>query len=125
MNGFFEWKVLSDSLKLPFYFRTLQRDMFGVAGLYSMLEDEGGKRHYACTTLEVSSNELLEPLSATMPAILDDSDIEQWLNPLQSDVAVVEKLLKPCKTNSMASFRVDNTVNSTEAEGDELIKPVV
>ncbi|MCC5925834.1 MAG: SOS response-associated peptidase family protein [Bacteroidetes bacterium] len=125
MNGFYEWKVLSESLQLPFYFRLLQQEMFGVAGLYTSFEDESGNRKTTCTALQVISNELMEPLTESMPAILDMEDVYDWLNPMQADLTAAEKLIKPCKTNKMASYRVGNEINSTEADGVALIQPVV
>lgn len=125
VNGFYEWKRLSERIQLPFYFRLLKRDVFGIAGIYSRLEDADGKLLYHFAALEVTSNELLEPLSESMPAILDENDAADWLNPLNAAVASAEALLKSCKTNLMASYRVGDEVNSLTADGDGLIKPVV
>lgn len=125
LNGFYAWKVLSESLRLPFFFRMLDAPLFGVAGIYTITEDNNGEAHYGFTAIEVPANELLEPLAESMPAIMPFDDVDTWLNPLQSDVSVVTAMLKPCKTSYMASFRVGDGINSTEAEGKDLINPLV
>lgn len=124
-TGFFEWKKLSGNINLPFYFRDLNSPLIGFAGIYNIASDENGEEIVFFSIFEVEANELVEPLSDVMPAILDESLFGKWLDPLNSNTDSIISLLKKAPTTSMASFRVGNDINGNEANGKSLIQPVL
>lgn len=125
LNGYFEWKKLNENLSIPFYLRMLSQDILGVAGLYDKIVDEGGNASYSFVPFETKSNEIVQPLSDTMPAILDRDDIVAWLDPLISDVAMLGEMVRPIEMLDMASYRVSTEINEREASGRGLIQPIV
>lgn len=125
LNGYFEWKRLNDNLSIPFYLRLLSRDILGVAGLYERFVDEDGVTTTGFIPFETASNEVVQPLSETMPAILSKRDYNNWLDPLISDVELLTNMIKPIEMLDMASYRVTSAVNDRNANGKELIQPVV
>jgi putative SOS response-associated peptidase YedK len=125
INGYYEWKKLSEKITIPFYLRMINTDILGVAGIYSTQTDPDGNTKFEFTVILVSANELVEPLNETMPALLPEGMFDQWLDPLQTDVELLEKALKPAPTSDMASFRISNKVDDVEANSPELIHPVM
>jgi putative SOS response-associated peptidase YedK len=125
ISGYYEWKKLSEKITIPFYLRMINTDILGVAGLYSVQTDADGSTKFEFTAILVPANELVEPLNDTMPALLPERMFDQWLDPLQTDVELLENALKPAPTSDMASFRISNKVDDIEANSTELINPVM
>lgn len=124
-NGYFEWKRISKSVAIPFYMRMLARSVIGLAGVYDMLESSAGTVEYRFSVIETHANELVEPLSATMPAILDEETMLTWIDPLHPDIETLRSGISPAKTSEMASFRVQNNVNDPEINKPSLIEPMM
>ena len=122
MNGYFDWKTITENIQLAFYFRLLNTDIFVVAGLY---ESENELAPLNFLPLETQSNEIVEPLSANMPAIIDYSDIDTWLDPLSSDTDELFEMIKPLKTSEMSSYRVALKRQDRESNSIEVIQPLV
>ncbi len=121
INGFYEWKALNATIKIPFYFRVLNEPILGIAAIYER-SDEG---KMWITPICTKSNELTEPLSETMPAILDEEDFGRWLDPLQPNLDGIKNLIHPKETIHMASFRVSLDVNNPDKNSPSLIIPEV
>lgn len=129
INGFYVWKKLSDTVSLPFYFRILDDDLPAVAGIYSEngaagLFPEIKGVHTAVCAIETSANELIEPLSPTMPAFVHPEDFGAWLDPLYENPQVLLKKLSPVPTVKMSGYRVGNKVNSPDAQDASLVEPI-
>lgn len=125
ISGYYEWKKLSEKITIPFYLRMINTDILGVAGIYSVQTDADGNTKFEFTAILVPANELIEPLNETMPALLPERMFDHWLDPLQTDVELLENALKPAPTSDMASFRISNKVDDIEANSPTLIHPVM
>jgi putative SOS response-associated peptidase YedK len=125
LNGYYEWKHLNENLNIPFYLRLLSRDLFGVAGLFDRYVDDKGNTVTAFVPFETASNEVVQPLSDTMPAILSKKNHVRWLDPLTNDTEVLTEMIRPIEMLDMASYRVTNKINDKDSRGKELIQPVV
>jgi putative SOS response-associated peptidase YedK len=121
MNGYYEWKKVTEAIQIPFYFRMLNRELFGVAGLYEM--DEKGT--FSFVPIETRANEIVEPLSETMPAIISDELVNRWLDPLTPNPDMLHDLLSPHRTIEMSSYRVTLKQSDTQSNTKNLIQPVV
>lgn len=123
-NGFFEWQTIFKK-KVPFYFRTLDQKLFGLAGIYERWtsKDENVElTTYALVTTD--ANALVKPLKDEMPAILEPKDFDKWLDPVNSDTDELLSLLKPYPSEKMSTYRVGQGVNDSEKNGADLIHPV-
>jgi len=121
MNGYYDWKKITEAIQIPFYFRILNRDVFGVAGIYAT----GPDGSYYFIPIETRANEIVEPLSETMPAIIADDLLDKWLDPLFPNPDQLHDLLTPHKTMEMSSYRVTLKDSDTTSNSKELIQPVV
>lgn len=121
MNGYYDWKKITESIQIPFYFRILNRDVFGVAGIY----DTDTQGLYCFTPIETRANEIVEPLSETMPAIISNDLLDKWLDPLFPNPDQLHDLLTPHKTIDMSSYRVTLKESDITSNSKDLIQPVV
>lgn len=121
MNGYYDWKKITESLQVPFYFRILSQDVFAVAGIYE--NDASGS--YSFIPIETRANEIVEPLSETMPAIISGDMFDKWLDPLFPTPEKLHDLLVPHKTIEMSSYRVNLKLTDVESNSKDLIQPVV
>lgn len=121
MNGYYDWKKITESVQIPFYFRILNQDVFGVAGLYDTKEDGG----VSFIPIETKANEIVEPLSETMPAILSIDMFDKWLDPLYPKPELLHEILSPHKTIEMSSYRVTLKESDITSNSKDLIQPVV
>ncbi|MEX0928645.1 MAG: SOS response-associated peptidase [Balneolales bacterium] len=123
-NGFYEWKTLTSDIKLPFYIRLLDDELFGFAGIFDRYTS-GDQEIFTFAILSTRSNELLQPLNDRMPVILHPEHYDYWLDPIHSDQDKLGKLLQPFPTDLMSTYRVTNKVNDLKKNSVELIKPVM
>ncbi|MEX0772205.1 MAG: SOS response-associated peptidase [Balneolales bacterium] len=123
-NGFYEWKTLTSDIKLPFYIRLLDDELFGFAGIFDRYTS-GNADILTFAIITTRSNELLQPLHDRMPVILHPENYDYWLNPINSDQEKLGKLLKPFPTDQMSTYRVNNQVNDLKNNNEDLIKPVM
>lgn len=121
MNGYYDWKKITDTIQIPFYFRILNRDVFGVAGMYET--DQDGS--YCFIPIETRANEIVEPLSETMPAVIAEDIQDKWLDPLFPGSDQLHDVLTPHKTIDMSSYRVTLRESDLTSNSKELIQPVV
>ena len=125
LNGYYEWKRLSETINIPFYLRILNRPILGIAGVYAQISDPDGTEILQFTPFQTRANELIEPLTAKMPAILEPSQWATWIDPMISDVARITDLIRPADTYNMASYRISGDVNDRTRNDANLLKPVM
>ncbi len=122
-NGFYEWKDFGGGKKIPFYIRLLDRDLFGMAGIYETHTDQEGNERHTFAILTTEANALMQPLHDRMPVILKNEDYNVWLDPVNPRPHTLQKLLTPYPTDEMSTFKVSTDVNSPENNHQELIIP--
>jgi putative SOS response-associated peptidase YedK len=124
-NGFYEWKTLTSSKKIPFYIRLLGEELFGMAGLFDHWKSPSGEDLFTYTIITTEANALLQPLHERMPVILNPADYETWLDPIDSDPDLLKAMLRPYPTDQMSTMRVSEEVNKPANDSPELIYPVL
>ncbi len=125
-NGFYEWKKMEDSsIKLPFYIRLLNKELFAFAGIFERWTGSDNSELFSYSIITTEANPLLQPLHERMPVILEPEQYDFWLNPMNDDAEGLKMLLKPYPTEEMSVFRVGNDVNKVANNTPELIEPVV
>lgn len=114
-NGFYEWKKIN-RYKQPYYFRLLEANLMGFAGLWELWEDENN-RFNSCTIITTTANEIMKPVHDRMPVILAPDDYELWLT------AGKDSLLVPY-SGEMNCYPVGTYVNNPKNNGKDLIEPL-
>lgn len=117
LSGFFVWKD-DEEKNHPFFIRLLNNAVMSVAGLYY----EGHESFVSIITTE--ANALVEPMSSTMPMMLDRPTALQWLDPGID----LEELLKEAGNlfmlTDLSVLRVSKKVNDPTNNSPEIIQPI-
>ena len=124
-NGFYEWKQLpGGKTKLPFFIHLLNEDLFSLAGIFEHWKS-GDKELFTYSIITTEANAMLQPLHERMPVILDKSEYDFWLDPMNNDVEGLKKMMNPYPAEEMRVFRIDDAVNKPANNSPELIEPIL
>jgi putative SOS response-associated peptidase YedK len=114
-SGFYEWQEV-EGQKLPWYFKRMDGEPMGFAGIW--------QRWGEMDTVAIVSTEAgpgMAGLHHREAVVLERGDWPLWLGEAGHGAAV---LMRPSAEGVLTCHRVDVRVNSSRAEGPELIEPV-
>jgi putative SOS response-associated peptidase YedK len=120
--GFYEWQTRTGG-KQPYLIRTIDRDVFGFAGLWDRSEGPNGVVE-SCTIVTMPANRLLAEIHNTghrMPAILQEPHHEAWLSGTVDEARAV---LLPYPDDLMVGWPVSPRVNSPKNDDESLMEPL-
>lgn len=122
-NGFYEWKRSPDG-KQPYFIEPAGRQLMLFAGLFDEARDTGGDPLESFSIITTSANGAMSSLHDRMPVILDDDDLEAWLDRDLTEFEPLEHLLQPVPDDAIEIHKVSRDVNNTRHDGPELIGPL-
>jgi putative SOS response-associated peptidase YedK len=112
-HGFFEYHTSPD-LKIPYYIRLRDNNVFAFAGIYDRWTNrETGEIIPAFSILTTTANPLMEKihnLKKRMPVILPKSMEEDWINP-ESSADLINSLLVPYAENLLEAYPVSRKIS--------------
>lgn len=111
-DGFYEWRKINGSTKVPMRFVLKSREPFAFAGLWDVWRAQDGREVSSFTIVTTVANDLLRPVHGRMPVILQPEDEERWLDPGRSDPSSFLPMLKTYPTAEMDGYDVSMLVNS-------------
>jgi putative SOS response-associated peptidase YedK len=117
ISGFFVWK---DDLEKghPFFVRMLNSPLMSTGGLIYKGDDENVK------IIVTESNVLVQPMSATMPLLLDRETSFLWMSKDSSTAEVISKARKLFLFTDLSIMRVSKKVNNPNNNDEKLIQPI-
>jgi putative SOS response-associated peptidase YedK len=125
MGGFYEPHVNADGSRDQFFVHLVEREVFGVAGLWDRSRRPDGSFIFSCTLITVPANRLLAEVhngKLRMPAILTERAHDEWLGGTSQQARTA---LAPYPDELMAAWRVSRRVNNPRLPNDAaLIEPV-
>ena len=98
-----------------------------MAGLYSYWKPEGseGRPVPTFTVVTVEPSQWMARIHNRMPAILQDDQIETWLDPAVSEPGKLSELLKAPPEDFLGSYPVDpKLVNSALVDTPKCVDPI-
>jgi putative SOS response-associated peptidase YedK len=119
-NGFYEWKNQA-GIKTPYFFKMKNNSIFAFAGLYEQNLDDKEDDHKYFLIITTQPNKLVEKIHNRMPAILEKSEENIWLNQSIGTDELL-RLIKPFNTDLMTTYPVSKMVNKLENDNENLIK---
>jgi len=122
-TGFFEWKKEAWG-RTPYYIRMRDNSLFAFAGLFDTHQPPDGGEISTFSIITTEPNSVVSPYHDRMPAILKAEDEERWLSPGMLCSYEVSDLLQSYPASRMEAYPVGKKVNTTNVEGEELIRPV-
>lgn len=125
MAGFYEPHVNADGSRAPYFLKLLDREVFGVAGLWDRSPRPDGSWVNSCTLITVPANRLLAEIhneKQRMPAILAEEDQETWLAGGKMEAKAA---LRPYPDERLTAWQVSRRVNNPRLPNDaSLIEPL-
>lgn len=113
-SGYYEWLKEPDG-KQPYFISAAQGGVLSFAGLWDRWKNpETGELVTSCTIIVTNANELTGTIHNRMPVVLDDADVQSWLNR-----TVGAEVLKPAAENRLRMWPVSRRVNKTGNADDD------
>lgn len=91
------------------------------AGLWETWNSEQNELHSSFSIITTEVNNYLSEISDRMPAILQATEIEKWLNPLSTQNEL-KSLLKSSEDNLLKYYPVSTIVNKPSNNSDKCIE---
>ena len=120
-QGFYEWKKFGRARE-PWLVRLKGGGTFAFGGVWDRWAGPQAALE-SCALITTPANALVAPIHGRMPVVIDRRGYEAWLDPEAEEVDL-RPLLAPFPADAMEAFPVSDRVNSTEADGPELSRPV-
>ena len=108
-TGFYEWQKTEQG-KQAYCISRQEQQLFSFAGLWEYWEHEK-ETIYSCTIITTAANNLMRPIHHRMPVIIDNSNINQWLDK-QASLEIIQQLLVSDDYQNMRLTPVSDWVNS-------------
>lgn len=129
MDGFYEWQVVPGAkAKRPLFIHRPDGRPLAAAGLWSAWRDKTAGPDapwlHTLSIITTAANETIAPIHDRMPAFLDESVWDEWLDPTDHDVEQLAHLLGPAPAELLVADEVSTAVNNVRNKGPELIVPV-
>lgn len=120
-DGFYEWKRVSEKLKIPHYIGFKNRRPFFIGGIYEAATE---MRPETYAMLTCGPNALMEPIHDRMPVILHGEALQRWLRPGLITPEEINATCVPCSPAEMVTWPVSSIVNSPKNDGPECVIPI-
>lgn len=120
-SGFYEWKKGTDGkTKQPYFIHPTEEPAFAFAGLWDRWKDPGTEEWLrSCAIITGDANPVVRTIHDRMPVVLPRKHWDAWLDPANSDVDALRKLLVPAPAKAVAAYPVSSRVNSPRNNSPE------
>lgn len=122
-NGFYEWAGAAGA-KRPHLFRPCNGGLMAFAGLHECWLGADGSEVDTLAILTVAANTTVGAVHDRMPAILDASVFDMWLDCRAVYVKDAVELLQPAAEDMLDVIEIDPALNNSRREGPDLLRPV-
>lgn len=111
LDGFYEWRHFNKT-KYPYYIFSKNDSVFYLGCIYNTwVNKESGEIIDSFSIITTEANSLMEKIHNTkkrMPLILDENDIDNWVNP-KHDIEKVKRMIRAYKAEEMEAITVKLT----------------
>ncbi|MBL3551184.1 SOS response-associated peptidase [Rhodovulum sulfidophilum] len=119
-SGFYEWQRGPQGARLPWYISRSDGAPLAFAAIWQDWERDGHSLT-TCAIVTTWANARMAEIHTRMPVILEPADWPLWLGEAGHGAAL---LMRPADEGVVQLHRVGTAVNSTRADGPELIEPI-
>jgi putative SOS response-associated peptidase YedK len=91
-----------------------------LAGLWKFQQLPEGTVTQVFVVLTTRPNSVIAPIHDRMPVVLDESQVDTWMNPATSEV-LVRSFLRPAPDDWLVGDKASPLVNSVKHDGPELL----
>ena len=124
LSGFFEWKR-GGARKRPFAIYRTDRSILSVAGVWERWLSAGQPEPlHTFSIVTTRANTFMADIHDRMPVILDEHDLQLWLDPEVHEPERLTPLLKPCPSEWLSAYEISTAVNSPKNNRPEVLQPL-
>lgn len=98
--------------------------LLGIAGIYDCWRASNRKEVRAFTMLTAAASGSMSVWQPTVPVVLDEEGVEDWLNPKLSEFSKLRKHLDAMEAHLMRSYPVTNAVHDEWYEAPDCIREI-
>ncbi|MCE7735124.1 MAG: SOS response-associated peptidase [Candidatus Heimdallarchaeota archaeon] len=117
-SGFYEWKE-DKGKKIPYFFYLEDQDVMPLGGIYDTWYSDFGYTITSFSIITTEANSVVENIHNRMPLILNQKNIEKWLDPTINE-KMTNALMKPYEGH-LSQYTVSSYVNSPKNKSEECI----
>lgn len=121
-DGFYEWRA-DGKRKTPWHFRLASGAPFAFAGLWERREAPGAEPLETFAIVTTEANELVRPVHARMPVILDAETEALWRRAGALSAAEADRCVRPFDAGGMEAWPVTTWVNAPAHDGPRCVEP--
>jgi putative SOS response-associated peptidase YedK len=121
-DGFYEWKK-TPSGKEPHRFVLKDRNLFLMAGLWSVARNLDGTRSSTGLIVTTTANKMMAPIHDRMPVILKAEDVMTWLKADSARDDVMD-VLSPFPDAMMDVYKVSPRVSNARFKESSCVDPL-
>jgi len=112
-DGFYEWKGEKGN-RQPMFLTLPDGDPFAFAGLWEIWDNRGKEDspYRSCTILTREASESVRVIHHRMPVILKPEAYDDWLNPANRHIKLLQDIIRDQARTDLASRPVSRQVNS-------------
>ncbi len=108
-SGFYEWQQQQQT-KQAYCISRKDGELIAFAGLWEYWE-QGTDTIYSCSIITTAANQVMQPIHARMPVIIDKPHYDDWLDK-QTDLTATQQLLNTDAYQGIQCKPVSNWVNN-------------
>ena len=118
-DGFYEWSG-PQAARQPYWFHRTDHALVLLAGLWKWQQLPEGTVTQVFVVLTTRANSLLAPIHDRMPVVLEESELDAWMNPATTE-ALARSFLRPAPNDRLVADKASPLVNSVKNDGPELL----
>jgi len=119
-SGFYEWTKDASDNRLPWFISRQDAAVMVFAGIWQDW-GQGEDRISTCAIVTTHANSATKQIHHRLPVILEPAEWALWLGEQGKGAS---RLMQPCAHDVLQFHRVDPSVNSNKATGQQLIEKI-
>lgn len=129
-DAFYEWRRESAtgagrrSASRPYLFRRGDGAPLGLGGIWECWMGPNGEEADAACIITTAANGATAAIHDRLPAIIEASSFEKWLDPDETSADEAFDLLRPPENDVLNFFEIRPAVNKAENDSPEVQKPI-
>lgn len=121
VNGFYEWRA---SDKTPHFIHAAKDDLLYLGAIYDVWESADGSYLPSLGIITTQANAFMSKLHHRMPLIVNNKDIDSFLDPKLQDILVLKQMLLPAAEDLLKAYPVSRDVNQVSINAPYLLDQV-
>ena len=121
-DGFYAWKKVGKKTMIPWRFIMKDKSIVSFPGLWEEYDDQEGNSFHTYTLITIPSTDFVLPVTERMPAIIEKSKEQTWLNKESTEEELASLLT--AVSQPMDGFPVSPQLNTISFDRPSLILPV-